>query len=320
MRGGWISELLGAVEEELRRAVSLLPPFLFEMASYHLEGGGKRLRPLLCLLSCEGVGGSWRKALPAAAAVELVHNFSLVHDDIQDRSPKRRGKPAVWTIWGAEQGINCGDALLSLAFLMLSRGARERDLPSHFAARASEKLASAVISLCRGQALDISFEGRADVSEEEYREMAELKTSSLFACALELGALAGGEEREEVLEDLRDFGTLFGLAFQIFNDLEGVWGKEEDLKRKKKTLPVIYGLGSPLGGEIRGILMREGELSQNEIGRLRELLDASGARGYTGKVAEKLLEEAERKLRNLPLSAGAKEKLEEVLRIWRGRD
>ncbi len=318
MRGGWISELLGAIEEELRRAVSFLPPFLSEMASYHLEGGGKRLRPLLCLLSCEGVGGSWRRALPAAAAVELVHNFSLVHDDIQDRSPKRRGKPAVWAIWGAEQGINCGDALLSLAFLVLSKGARERDLPSHFAARASEKLASAVISLCRGQALDISFEGRAEVSEEEYREMAELKTSSLFACALELGALAGGEEREEVLGGLRDFGTLFGLAFQIFDDLEGVWG-EEDLKRKKKTLPVIYGLGSPLGGEIRGILMREGELSQNEVGRLRELLDASGASEYTRKVAEGLLEEAQRKLRNLPFSAGAKEKLREVLCMWRGR-
>lgn len=208
---------------------------------------GKRLRPVILLLINYALGGDWRQALPAAAAVELVHNFSLVHDDIQDRSEKRRGRDTVWVKWGEAQAINTGDALLALANLeMLSlRG----DVGPGVVQGAIALLNKAVFELTKGQYLDLAHENTAEVSLSDYFAMVEGKTGALFSACFALGALLGGRD-ESGLNDYFAFGKKLGLAFQIQDDYLGIWGQDEttgksteaDLLSKKRTYPVHYAL------------------------------------------------------------------------------
>ncbi len=195
---------LAAIEEELRVILSAprdnLQPF-YNMLAYHLgwlDAGfqpvsaeaGKRVRPLLCLLACEAAGGDWCKALPAAAALELVHNFSLIHDDIEDRSDTRRGRSTLWRLWGVPHGINAGDGMLVLASQALSR-LSERGTDVGLTLDCTRILHATILSLCHGQYMDIAFEGRLDVSEALYLEMIDGKTASLIAASAQLGAAIG---------------------------------------------------------------------------------------------------------------------------------
>jgi geranylgeranyl diphosphate synthase type I len=208
--------------------------------------GGKRLRPLLCLLVCEAIGGDYRPALPAAAAVELVHNFSLIHDDIEDESPKRRGRATVWRVWGVPQAINAGDGLLALAQMALHRLSTLGRDPK-VVAQAMQVLNQACLDLCEGQYLDIAFQERTDVTPEMYLAMARKKTASLLECAAHLGAILA-TRKKGIIEAYRGFARNLGLAFQITDDLLGIWGEEvrtgkgvgEDIKAGKKSLPVVY--------------------------------------------------------------------------------
>lgn len=248
---------LTAVEEEIRTLLAEQDPALtpfYGMLRYHLgwadenlqpiqAQGGKRIRPLLCLLVCEAISGDYRPALPAAAAVELVHNFSLIHDDIEDRSPKRRGRATVWRVWGVPQAINAGDGLLALAHLALQRlSTSEKQV-----AQAMQLLDQACLDLCEGQYLDIAFQEHTDVTEEMYLTMARKKTASLLECAAHLGAIPA-TRKKRIVEAYRGFARNLGLAFQVTDDLLGIWGEEErtgkgvgeDLKAGKKSLPVVY--------------------------------------------------------------------------------
>jgi len=227
------------------------------MLRYHLgwedaEGGppanqGKGLRPALCFLACESAGGDWKRALPAAAALELVHNFSLVHDDIQDRDLLRRGRPTVWSIWGDAQAINAGDALLALARLSILR-LSEADV-SGVALEAARLLDERTLEMVEGQTLDLSFDQLADVDLESYLEMIEKKTGALFDCSLHLGALIGGAQ-PAVAGAMGRVGRLIGSAFQIRDDMLAVWGAENrtgktpaaDIRRRKKSLPIVSAL------------------------------------------------------------------------------
>ncbi len=208
--------------------------------------GGKRIRPLLCLLVCEAISGDYRPALPAAAAVELVHNFSLIHDDIEDKSPQRRGRATVWRVWGVAQAINAGDGLLALAHLALHRLSAPRGSLKPLA-QATRLLDQACLGLCEGQYLDIAFQERTDVTPEIYLTMAGKKTASLLECAAHLGAILATREKR-IVEAYRGFARNLGLAFQITDDLLGIWGEEEitgkgvgeDIKAGKKSLPVVY--------------------------------------------------------------------------------
>jgi len=247
---------LTAVEKEIQALLAEQDPTLtsfYGMLRYHLgwmdenfqpikARAGKRIRPLLCLLVCEAISGNYRPALPAAAAVELVHNFSLIHDDIEDKSPRRRGRATVWRVWGVPQAINAGDGLLALAHLALQRLADPR-----LVSKATGILDEACLALCEGQYLDIAFQERTDVTLEMYLTMARKKTASLLECAAHLGAiLATGKKR--IIEAYRGFARNLGLAFQVTDDLLGIWGEEEktgkgvgeDIKAGKKSLPVVY--------------------------------------------------------------------------------
>jgi geranylgeranyl diphosphate synthase type I len=243
---------------------------------------GKRTRPLLTLLCTAAAGGDWQLALPFAAGVELIHNFSLVHDDIQDGSPQRRGRATVWKIWGEAQAINAGDALFTYAHLALQRAV---GLPCQTHLTALEILDRACIALTLGQHLDLAFETCAAVTVEQYMEMIEGKTAALIATAAELGVLAAGAPKE-VRAQYRAFGHHLGLAFQIRDDVLGIWGDAavtgkpaaSDIEMRKKTLPVVYGLAhSPALRQA----YQAPETGGADVPTIVELLEACGARSYT---------------------------------------
>ncbi|MCC6298555.1 MAG: polyprenyl synthetase family protein [Anaerolineales bacterium] len=284
-------ELLSAVETELQKQVARLDsprtkPF-HEMLTYHMgwtgegagpEATGKRIRPILVLLTTAACGADWKSALPAAAAIELVHNFSLVHDDIQDNSPKRRGRDTVWTKWGAPMAINVGDAL----FVMSSQAIIDlkEKYPAEVVVQAAEILHNTCLDLTRGQFLDMSYEERSDLGVEDYWHMISGKTSALIAACCHLGALLGGAD-EEKQEVYRSFGHYLGLAFQVQDDILGIWGDEKvtgksvasDLVEGKNSLPVLAGL------EKKGKFAErwsQGPIKPEEVGEVSRLLASEG--------------------------------------------
>ena len=261
--------LVEAIDAEMRGALDYGSPRANQhqvMAWYQMgwvdcgerpASNGKAIRPLLTLLSTIATEGAWPQALPFAAAVELVHNFSLVHDDIQDGGLERRGRPSVWAKWGKAQAINVGDALFASAH---EAALRDTGLVPEQRIRAAQTLIGACVALSKGQHLDLSFESRTDVSVDEYLTMVRGKTAALLAAACELGGIASGVSRTE-LQMLRAFGEHLGIAFQIRDDLLGIWGDPRatgkpanDIADGKKTLPIL--LGAERSHEVRARLER----------------------------------------------------------------
>jgi geranylgeranyl diphosphate synthase type I len=295
--------MLPQIEAELIKQVARLDEPLTEslhaMLSFHLgwsgegsgkEAQGKRIRPLLVLLTCAACNAVWQIALPAAAAVELVHNFSLVHDDIQDNSSKRRGRDTVWVKWGIPQGINAGDAL----FVLSNQAMQDLmpRLPSKIVAKAEKILHDTCLDLTRGQFLDMSYEPRADLTVEDYWPMVGCKTAALLAACCSLGALIGKVD-QEIQEAYRDFGHYLGLAFQVQDDYLGIWGDslqtgksaESDLITRKKSLPVLFGLAK------KGLfaeLWKKGAIDPKDVPGLADQLASEGARLYTQETADQM--------------------------------
>lgn len=293
-----INVMRAAVEQAMQQVLQMTdaPPDPFwGMMHYHMgwvdagwqRGGhenGKRIRPILCLLTCAAAGGDWRMAVPAGAALEILHNFSLVHDDIEDDSPLRRGRPTVWRVWGAPQAINTGDAMFAVAHLALVR-LREQGVVAEVVVRAIRRFDETCLALTRGQYHDMRFETSAEVSVAEYLAMIEGKTAALTALSAEMGALVADADDERA-QHFAQFGLELGLAFQVRDDWLGIWGDEaqigksaeSDILTKKKTLPVLYGLGrSP---ELRD-LYRQPADTPGFVAAAIQLLDACGARAYT---------------------------------------
>jgi geranylgeranyl diphosphate synthase type I len=292
---------LPEIEKELHRAVDHVqaPPFgeYHSMLAYHLgwegegagpEASGKRIRPLLLLLSAAAAGSDWRRALPAAAAVELIHNFSLIHDDIQDNSPLRRGRPTVWTRWGIPQAINAGDAMFTLGKLAILR--LEETASPAVALQAARLIEETCLTLTQGQYLDMAFETREDVTLLDYWKMVGGKTAALLAACASLGALVAGVPAP-IQAAFFEFGRRIGLAYQAEDDLLGIWGDaaltgkstDSDLVSKKKSLPVIYGLQQ--NGEFAR-RWRKGDIHPSQAHQLAALLEQEGARTYTEQQAD----------------------------------
>ncbi len=232
---------------------------LFRMMRYHMGWAnadleredaprGKRLRPLFCLLACEASDGDWQQAVPAAAAVELSHNFSLIHDDIEDNSAERRHRPTVWSLWGLAQGVNTGDALWAMANLAVQR-LSDRGAPAESVLDVVRTLNHAVLELCTGQYLDLHYQTLPKVTVSDYERMIRGKTGALLSAALSAGAILGGATAEAV-QQYGAFGMELGLAFQITDDVLGIWGDPQvtgksaasDILTRKKTFPVLHAL------------------------------------------------------------------------------
>jgi geranylgeranyl diphosphate synthase type I len=317
---------LPPVEAEMWAVMEDLEPReadLFGYLRYHLgwadtgleacDGrSGKRIRPILCLLACDGCGGGWEDALPAAAAIELLHNFTLIHDDIEDGDRMRRGRPTVWSVWGQAQGINAGDTLFSASQLALLR-LRGRGIDPDTVVEASRLFNETCVSLTHGQYLDIGFETRADVSVDEYLTMVEGKTAALIACSCELGALVA-EGPPRARRALRAYGRHAGLAFQMQDDVLGIWGVAEvtgkpvgaDIARRKKTLPLLHGLER--SEELRALLS-QAKLTADDVRRASELLEDVGSRAYAEGLAAHHYDRAVESLGEVPLRDRAAESL-----------
>ena len=219
-----------------------------EMMEHPIKAGGKRVRPALLLLACEIVGGAPDKALPAAASVELLHTFTLVHDDMMDHDMERRGRPTVHAIWGEEMGIIVGDTLYSAAFRALM-DLKKHNVPEGKILDVMEELIKANAELHEGQILDMLYSKKADVLEGDYLRMIGKKTGALLESSLRMGAIVGGGSRKEV-DALGRFGMCLGLAFQIKDDILGLTADEKELGKPvgsdicegKKSLPVLHAL------------------------------------------------------------------------------
>ena len=280
--------------------------------------GGKLLRPALVCFSCEALEGEAEKALPLACALELVHNFSLVHDDIQDGDELRRGRPTTWRVFGIAQAINAGDGLLVLALRTASEASEV--LPPETLLVAQKALLSATFRMIEGQVLDLSLEGAREGGVAAYLEMARRKTGSLLGCALELGALAAG--RPELSQDHFQLGETLGLAFQVRDDLLGIWGDPavtgkpagSDLARGKRSWPVAYALEQD--PSLVELLSRKPVPVEEALEGLSRL----GAREAAEAAAKKYAEEARRLAEKLPWSQEAKDMFEELLSFLAERE
>jgi geranylgeranyl diphosphate synthase type I len=251
-----MQELLNSTEQATRHIFGEHDLPLYGMARYHLGwsttdfqpaefDAGKRIRPLICIYACGAVGGDPENAAPAAAAIELLHNFTLVHDDIQDQSETRRHRPTVWSVWGTSQAINVGDAIFALGQLALLQVVH-RNVPYDRLEHLMRGYNEVTLRIVEGQVLDLGFEERWDIGVSNYLEMIRGKSAVIVAYAAWAGALVGGASFERA-GGFRAFGEALGLGFQVRDDILGIWGetsvtgkrKADDIRRRKKSLPII---------------------------------------------------------------------------------
>jgi geranylgeranyl diphosphate synthase, type I len=249
--------------------------------------GGKRIRPMLCLLACAAAGGDPRRGLPAAAGLELLHNFSLIHDDIEDDSPTRRHRATAWTVFGLPLSCNAGDGMFSLAHLAFFR-LSDHGIPAEVALAALRRFDETCLALTEGQYLDMAFEARLDVTPDDYFRMIAGKTGALLAASPELGALIAGA-RPDALAAYRRYGAALGRAFQLQDDILGIWGDEavtgksaaSDILSKKKTLPVLCALAHPEVGPRLRALYAGPAFTAADVPAVLDLLCAAHAREFT---------------------------------------
>jgi len=301
------------IEEELKKNLQIDQEGFYkglrDAMAYHLgwegenageKAQGKRIRPLLVLLGTKAAGKDWKDALPAAAAVELIHNFSLIHDDIEDRSEFRHGRKTVWAIHGEAQAINTGDCMFSLAFSALCRSTG----PATDVLRALDLLQSTCVRLTKGQYLDMAFEAAESIPVDAYWPMVGGKTASLLSCSAAIGATITGAD-QQIVKALEDFGWNLGLAFQAQDDWLGIWGDstltgksaESDLVTGKKSLPILYGLNQ--SSEFRRRWNKR-PFSNEDITELASILSHDGVKDWVEHETARLTNMAKESLELLP--------------------
>ncbi|MFC3435504.1 polyprenyl synthetase family protein [Nocardia seriolae] len=302
-----LGEARVAIEPVLRSAIGSLAEPLDRMAGYHFgrcdpEGvetqgaQGKALRPALTFAAAAACGGSVSESVHAAAAVELLHNFSLVHDDVMDTSPTRHGRPTVWRVWGETNATLLGDALQAIALGVLCDGA-----PEAVSSEAVIRLARTTVTLCRGQYEDCAFETRPAVSVDEYLSMAAGKTGALLGCACALGALCAGADHR-IVSAMHTFGTELGLVFQLVDDFIDIWGDPEitgkpahsDLIHRKQSFPVVCALESDTsaGRDLARLYHSRHPMTAARAARAADLVEQAGGRQRTLRRAAGALDAA----------------------------
>lgn len=313
------------VDPELRKAVDRLDLGNRRVAEYHLGwvdehgapagGSGKALRPALAVLSARVAGADPDRAVAAAAAVELVHNFSLLHDDLMDGDSERRHRPTAWTVFGSSAAVLAGDALLSLGTeLLLADG-------EVGAAAAARELLAATAQLIAGQSADLDFEHRMDVTLDECLAMAAGKTGALMACSASVGAILVGAPATTV-EQLRGFGAELGLAFQLTDDLLGLWGDPEvtgkpvlsDLRCRKKSVPVVHALssGSAESARLAELYTHPEPLDEDQLHEAADLVERAGSQEWTRAECRRRHTRAQEHLRRAAQPGPAADELNEL--------
>lgn len=275
---------------------------------------GKALRPTLCMFACDAFRGEPGHAAPAAAALELIHNFSLVHDDIQDQGLERRHQPTVWAVWGTERALVAGDAMQALGDLTTLMAGE--NVPADTAVRVSKLLTQSYLEMIEGQCRDLQFEQRATIGAEEYLDMIALKTGALIRSSLVIGATIATDD-PEILAGVARFGTAIGRLFQIRDDYLGIWGDEaitgkstdSDIVQRKKSYPIVYAF-QQVGGADRDELLRlyaQETLDETDVDRVMKILEDVGAARRTDELTERTAQEGRDALAMLELPPWATE-------------
>lgn len=330
-----ITKYLSDIEETIQAALVDTPPFIRGVISYHFgwvdqnfepvtSEKGKVLRPTVCLLVFEALTGGYRDALPVAAGLEMIHNFTLLHDDIEDNDLERRGRPTAWSIWGKPLVINIGDFLYTLAFHQL----HQLD-PTRFTAETilgvQRLVTRACLDLTMGQDLDLRFEQSSAVSTEMYLDMVYKKTGALLEASIVSGAQLGTAD-EVIINHYRQFAQNIGIAFQVRDDILGIWGDsaetgksaDNDLRRKKKTLPVLYTLGHLSGQrqtQLKNLYANPDPLSDDQIEFVRDCLESAQAHHYAQTVANDYIEKSFTALDRVGVTNQAQSQLQEIARF-----
>ena len=337
------------VEPSLRHAVEQLNPHIAPLALYHFGwadehgrpakagSGGKGIRSALAVISAEAAGAPAQTGVPGAVATELVHNFSLLHDDIIDDDTERRHRPTVWAVFSQGEAIIVGDALHTLAFDVLLRGeawsaAGSAGISANGAqpsGAAASRLASATAAMIAGQSCDMAFNERIDVTPEQCLSMEADKTGALLGYASSVGAVLADADAE-VVDPLEDFGAKLGLAFQAADDLLGIWGDPavtgkpvgNDLRERKKSFPVAVALSQHTAAseELASILTQDAALNEADIARATELVEQAGGRESATAAAHDYLNQALACIQSAPLAAPAIEELTHLARFVVTRD
>ncbi len=329
-----LDNYLSALETEMRAAVGSDNPHAQDfhaMVRYPLgwtderfqpmhADSGKRLRPVFCLLVCEMLSGEFTSALPAAAAIELLHNFSLVHDDIEDGDPLRRHRATLWTLVGVPHAINVGDALFALAQRELLR-LRARGVSSERVLRASEIFQETCVQLVEGQYLDMRGEQLQNATLAYYKQMIADKTAALLGAATGIGAAIATDDAH-MIKRCREFGVELGIAYQMTDDILGLWGDPTvtgkpagaDLRKKKKSLPIV--IAFERGGELSDALrlaFQQDEVHDDDVSAIMRLLDEAKIRSAAEQEAEKHRHRASRNLKRITSDGVASESAANLL-------
>ena len=289
---------------------------------------GKALRPVLCLFACETVGGSAKIAIPAAVALEFIHNFSLIHDDIQDKDQTRRGRPSLWVVCGEPKAVMAGNVLRVVADMCLEQLIRH-GVTVDDALVAIQIFTEAYLQMIEGQYLDLLFERRHDIGLDDYLEMIARKTGALIRCALEMGATLGSSN-SNTQSAFREFGRCLGFVFQIRDDVLGVWGKPAktgkpvgaDIQRKKNSFPIVHAMNYAKGAEARLFKQTYGKetLDENDVSRILEVMDRLGTEEYAQSLARDHCEKALDAIKGVELSPQARSEIEDLAKFLLTRD
>lgn len=317
-----------AIEKELYHTTLGDDSLFYPLLQYHMglidknghletthAAQGKLLRPVLCLFACDALGVDWTRAVDAGAALESIHSFSLIHDDIQDGDTERHHRATLWYVWGRPKALVAGNALRSLADIVIGR-LMERDFPPEKVLRASHLLTRGSLDMIQGQYLDLSFEGQMDVRLRDYLSMIALKTGALIRCSMELGALLASEE-EATIRSFAQAGRFLGLAFQIRDDVLGMWGDESvtgkgvgnDIQRRKKSFPIVFALERARHShrEILRKVYSKPAISDQDAEQVLGILDDLGTKTYAHQMTQENARLALEELEKVSLPSWARQ-------------
>ena len=319
------------LESALRDRLSDDSSFVYSMLRYNMgwadtqgvpvsAAQGKALRPTLCLLTCEAVCGDFSRAVSAAAAFELIHNFSLIHDEVQDRDETRRHRPTLWTIWGDAKALSAGNVLRVVADVTI-----EQLRGGHTSFRKVEAIGrvmtEASLEMIEGQYLDVSYEGRSDIGMRSYLDMIARKTGALIRSPMEVGAIMGADD-QIVVDAFSECGRALGCVFQIRDDVLGIWGDERttgkpvgaDIRQRKNSLPIVHAMSTADGARKRTLDRVYGQetISDEDVEIVLDIMDGLGTREFAHSLAAEHCERGLECLNVVEIPPDARNDIEEM--------
>ena len=320
-----------SIDSALRDRLSGANSFVYSMLRYAMGWSdaagapvsapqGKALRPTLCLLTCEAVCGEFTRALPPAVSFELIHNFSLIHDDIQDRDEYRRHRPTLWKVWGEPQALTAGNVMRIVADTSIE-GLRGDSVPVADMVTVNEAITEASLEMIEGQHLDVAFEGRTDIGMDGYLDMISRKTGALIRTPMHVGAIMGTDE-PTIIESFRECGRSLGYVFQIRDDVLGIWSEEKttgkpvgaDVRRKKNSLPIVHAMSHADRVQKKALehVYEKETVEDADVDTVLEIMDTLGTEAFANSLAAEHCERGLEWLKGIEFHPDARADIEEL--------